>query len=64
MFKKIKNYFSLKRRIQREVLETLCSICLYLDQEGRYSRNYHARHMRGHFTALKELSDELKGKEK
>ena len=64
MFKKIKNHFSLQRRIQREVLETLCSICLYLEIDGHFSRNHYSRYMGQHFGMLKELSDELRGYEK
>lgn len=63
MFKKIKNYFFLQRRIQIEVLETLCSICLYLEHEG-HSRSSQARRVGMHFIALKVLSDKLKGEEK
>lgn len=62
MFKKIKNYFSLKKRIQIETLETLCSICMYLDYDGHYSRNRYSEFMRGHFNSLKELSEELRNK--
>lgn len=62
MFKKIKNYFSLQRRIQIEILETLCTICLYLHYEGHYSRNRYSEFMQGHFGQLKDLSKELRGK--
>ena len=60
MFKKIKNYLSLQRRIQIEILETLCTICLYLDYEGHYSRNCYSEFMRGHFKSLKDLSEEIR----
>lgn len=63
MFKKIKNYFSLQRRIQIEILETLCTICLYLEQHGRHTYNYYTQHMHGHFRCLKDLSKELRGEE-
>lgn len=44
-----------------EILETLCSICLWLnaDRLGRY--NPHSVHMRGHFNNLKQASETLRG---
>ena len=62
MFKKIKNYFSLQRRIQIEILETLCTICLWLERDGY--RNPYSEYMGSHFGALKSLSKELRDKEK
>lgn len=62
MFKKIKNYLSLQRRIQIEILETLCTICLYINYEGHYSRNRYSEFMQGHFRQLKGLSEELREK--
>jgi hypothetical protein len=64
MFKKIKNYFSLQRRIQIEILETLCTICLWLERDGYYNRNPYSGYMSGHFRVLKDLSKELRDKEK
>lgn len=61
MFKKIKEWFSLQRRIQIEILETLCTICLYLNAEGHYRGNPYAEYMSGHFRALKDFSEELRG---
>lgn len=63
MFKKIKERFSLQRRIQYEVLETLATICLYLERDAYYGRNPYGSHFGGHFTALKKLSSELRDKE-
>ena len=63
MFKRIKNYFSLQRRIQIEILETLCTICLWLERDGGYNRNPYSQYMNGHFRALKDLSKELRDKE-
>lgn len=63
MFKKIKNWFSLQRRIQIEILETLCTICLYLESNGHYDRNPFSQYMCGHFNALKDLSKELRDQE-
>ena len=58
MFKKIKDYFSLQRKIQIEVLETLCTICLWLERDSIYNR--YSEFMGGHFRRLNELSRELK----
>lgn len=63
MFKRIKEYFSLQRRIQIEVLETLCTICYFLDFMGHYSNNKYSKYMLDHYTALKKLSKELRDKE-
>lgn len=63
MFKRIKNYFSLQRRIQIEILETLCTICLWLERDGHYDRNPYSQHMSGHFQYLKDLSKELRDHE-
>ena len=60
MFKKIKNWFSLQRRIQIEILETLCTICLWLERDGHYDRNPYSKYMGGHFQYLKDLSKELR----
>ena len=60
MFKKIKNYISLQRRIQIEILETLCTICLYLRHDGHYDRNPYTQYMDSHFRCLKDLSEELR----
>lgn len=62
MFKKIKDYFYLKRRAQIEILETLCTICLYLECDDRY--NPYGRYMKDHFGALKELSIALRSIER
>ena len=64
MFKKIKNYFSLQRIIQIEILETLCTICLWLERDGHFDRNPYSQHMGSHFEMLKGLSKELRDKEK
>lgn len=61
MFKKIKNYFSLQRRIQFEVLETLATICLYCGFDS--PRNPYREHLQGHFNSLKNLSDEMRNEE-
>ncbi len=56
MFKKIKFY----KNILVEIIETLCSICLYLDSQGRREHNRNAEYMRDHFTRLKGFSEELR----
>ena len=44
-----------------EIVETLCSICLYLDYDGRITHNKNAPFMFDHFRELKEFSSELRG---
>lgn len=61
MFKRIKAYISLQRRIQLEVLETLATICRYLDRNGKLSHNPYCEYMDGHFETLLRLSEELRG---
>ncbi len=56
MFKKIKFY----KNLLVEIIEILCSICLYLYNQGRLEHNIHAEHMRDHFTVLKGYSKELR----
>lgn len=43
-----------------EVLETLCSVCLYLESEGRVRRNPQSMNMNSHFKMLKEASSVLR----
>lgn len=61
MFKRIKAYISLQRRIQHEELETLATICRYLDRDGRLSHNPYYEYMKDHFESLLKLSEELRG---
>lgn len=56
MKKKIRFY----KALLIEIIETLCTICLYLERDGRYTRNEESRHMIGHFTALKAFSEDLR----
>ena len=63
MFKRIKEHLSLQRRIQIEILETLATICLYLERDSHYDRNPYGGHFGGHFRTLKDLSAELRAKE-
>ena len=56
MIKKIRFY----KALITELVETLCTICLYLERDGRYTHNAEASHMRSHFIALKEFSEKLR----
>lgn len=56
MFKKIKLY----KKLLLEITETLCSVCLYLNVEGKRNHNPNVVFMRNHFEELKELSQELR----
>lgn len=57
--KKIKNKIRFYKALIIEVIETLCSICLYLERQ-RY--NYPSpNHFRSHFTVLKGFSEKLRG---
>ena len=60
MIKKIKRYFELRKQILIEILETLCSICLYLESDNRHNR--YTPFMYDHFTNLKHFSKELRGR--
>lgn len=67
MIRKIKEYFATKHRrkkleyeINREVLETLVTICMYLAYEGHFSRNQYAEYCNCHINPLKYLSEECK----
>ena len=57
MIKKIRFYKSLLI----EIVETLCTICLYLELEGRRNHNRMAEYMKSHFECLKEFSEEMRG---
>lgn len=46
-----------------EIVETLCSICLYLESDSRYYHNSKGIHMRGHFNMLKKYSEEMRGEQ-
>lgn len=55
MFAKIKFY----KRLLFEIIETLATICLYLDFEGRRNHNKYFQHMGAHFYELNKFSREL-----
>lgn len=61
MIKKIKFY----KGLLLEFIETLCTICLYLEREGHFSHNNYSQQMNGHFRILKQYSTIIRsGKEK
>ena len=58
--KKIKRKIGFYKALLIEIIETLCSICLFLERNARYS-HMDANHFRSHFKYLKQFSDELRG---
>ena len=64
ILKNAKRYFSLRLSIQREILETLASICRYADWDGHYSHNPYTQHLQGHYVNLLELSKKLNDMER
>ena len=54
----------LKKGVELEMLETLCTICLYLADESRHSSMFRGKyygHFDSHFRKLKDYSYELRG---
>lgn len=60
MFKRLYNSIKLHFLIQHEILETLCTICLYIEHDGHFCHNPYSRYMGSHFTELKSLSNRLR----
>lgn len=67
LIRTIKVYFGEKKQkkrlqkyINHEILETLASICLYLDSEGRRTGNPRSKVFYSHFNTLKECSEILR----
>lgn len=60
--KKIKQKIIFYKALLVEILETLCSICLYLGYEGRTNRfhNPRAEYMQSHFEQLKQATAVLR----
>lgn len=60
--KKIKRKILFYKALLVEIVETLCTICLYLDFEGTlyHHKNPKAIYMRGHFDQLKQASSVLR----
>ena len=51
------------RNMIGEILETLCSICLYLEHDGRYTHNPLSEIMHDHFKELKVYSYNIREKQ-
>ena len=60
MFGKRKEKGKIKEQMLFEISETLMTICLYLESDGRYTHNPQARLMRTHFETLGKLSEPLR----
>lgn len=58
--RKIKKKILFYKALLVEIVETLCSICLYLESEGRFRHNPHSWHMDSHFKILKQASSVLR----
>lgn len=59
----MKKLQQLQANIQIEIIETLASICSYLDYDGHFGRNPRSKYMQSHFKNLIELSKELRESE-
>ena len=59
MIKKLKLLMTYKKAVI-EILETLATICLYLDRDSRVTHNRYGQFMMGHFDQLKKHSEELR----
>lgn len=58
--KKIKRKIQFYKAMLVEILETLCSICMYLEIDGRRGHNPWCERMRSHFNVLKGFSEDLR----
>ena len=58
--RKIKQSIRYFKMLLVEIIETLCTICLYLESEGRHTHNQYGQYMRGHFNELKAFSTEMR----
>ena len=56
MIKKIKEKIKFWKQLIFEVLETLCLICLYLEYDGRRTRNPYAQFLESHERELRTFS--------
>lgn len=56
MIKKFKERRALRKDICIEILETLCTICLYIERDGHYGRNPYGEYCRSHADRLKNFS--------
>jgi len=57
--RKIKRRITWYKGLLFEIIETLCTICLYLESDGRYTRNEQGHKMRSHFAELKRYSSAI-----
>ena len=58
--RKIKQSIRYYKMLLVEIIETLCTICLYLESEVRNTHNQFVNYMRGHFNEMKEFSTEMR----
>ena len=58
--KKIRNRIYFYKMLLLEIVETLCTICLFLSREGMSKRNPQSMNMQSHFDSLKYLSNSLR----
>lgn len=56
----MRNKIRFYKELLAEVIETLCTICLYLEQDGKYQRIPESQHFRSHFTVLKKFSEDIR----
>jgi hypothetical protein len=56
----VKNKILFYKNILNEIIETLATICIYLEYDSRRSNNPMGEHMRGHFKNLADYSQELR----
>ncbi len=59
--RKIRESYYLFKDLVFETTETLISICMYLQNDGRNTHNSASRYMSGHEKALKIISNKLRG---
>ena len=66
MFKRIKKWKQkrlLRQLILHEILEMLCTICLYLESDARHHGNPYARKFSGHFDMLKRMACDVRNED-
>ena len=60
MIKAVKASIYFYKSMLHEILETLISICLYLEFDGHHCKNPYARYMGGHATVVKGFAENLR----
>lgn len=58
--KKLKKKIKFYKFLLIEIIETLMSICMYLEYDGRRSHNPCGQYMRSHFDVLGKYSEVLR----